>query len=118
MLDHYSWVHPYDAKGRRCGFKDLPTRFESMEDDPYRSLAGEVRDAGGFAKSDTPFLEFLWANHFRAAFPAKDLKVDPTGVLTRALKLAAAKKSAHLPVGPESGRRSCTASQFWRLHRV
>jgi hypothetical protein len=34
---------------------DIPTAFEKLRDDPYRSLAGEVRDAGGFAKSDAPF---------------------------------------------------------------
>src|SRR5436305_4773273 len=36
------------------------TLFRS--DDPYRSLAGEVRRAGGYAKEATPFSEFLWAS--------------------------------------------------------
>src|SRR6202012_4992670 len=66
FLDHHSWMHIYDAKGKRRPFPDKPDRFEDRHDDPYRSLAGLVRDAGGFAKAEEPFLEFLWANHFRS----------------------------------------------------
>ena len=68
-LDHLSWVHPYDQHGRRRSFKDMPSSMRSLRNDPYRSLAGEVRDAGGFAKSDQPFLEFLWTNFFRTNVP-------------------------------------------------
>lgn len=59
FLDPYSWVHCYDADGSRRPLNEVPRRFEDMVDDPYRSLAGDIRDAGGFSKADTPFLQFL-----------------------------------------------------------
>jgi hypothetical protein len=30
--------------------------------DPFRGLAGELRNKGGYAKDLTPFEEFLWAD--------------------------------------------------------
>jgi len=100
FMDHYSWVHPYDEDGKRCGFEKIPSNFEELRNDPYRSLAGEVRDAGGFAKSDAPFLEFLWANHFRGAIPRKLMDDAPQKALRQALALARSKKSSHLPGWP------------------
>ena len=97
FLDHHSWVHVYDAKGRRRPFADMPERFEQLKDDPYRSLAGQVRDAGGFAKAEEPFLEFLWANHFRDHVPTRLVRSDPKKALRIALALAGRKQAAHLP---------------------
>src|SRR5438094_8944616 len=50
VCDHKSWVHPYDAEGVRQHFTDIPKSIDALVDDPYRSLAGELRRAGGFAK--------------------------------------------------------------------
>ena len=50
MMDFHSWAHPYDGKGRRRSFSDLPKTVAGMEDDPYRSLAGALRYNGGFAQ--------------------------------------------------------------------
>ena len=100
FLDHCSWVHPYDANGERRPFKDMPKSFEDLADGPYRSLAGDVRDAGGFAKSDAPFLDFLWANHLRASIPRKKLERAPKQALADGLALARSKKSAYLPGWP------------------
>ena len=97
FLDHHSWMHSYDAKGKRRPFSDMPDRFEDLQDDPYRSLAGLVRDAGGFAKSEEPFLEFLWANHFRSHVPSRLVKSDLKQACRVALALAHRKESAHLP---------------------
>ncbi len=76
MMDFHGWSHPYDAKGRRRPFSDLPKTVAGMEDDPYRSLAGELRYAGGFAKDSTPFAEFLWADFFRPRIKAKTIRLD------------------------------------------
>ena len=100
FMDHFSWVHPYDEAGSRRKFDDIPATFEDLRDDPYRSLAGEVRDAGGFAKSDAPFLEFLWANHLRKAISEKLLDQEPKKALGQALALARSKKSSFLPGWP------------------
>ena len=65
VLDHKSLVYPFDAQGRRRDFADIPKTIMQLKDDPFRSLAGELRRAGGFAKDTTPFSEFLWADFFR-----------------------------------------------------
>jgi|SRR5689334_3718253 len=96
-LDHYRWVHCYDVQGRRRPFDAMPKRFEDMRDDPYRSLAAQVRDGGGYARSDTPYLEFLWANFLRDRIPAARLKADPEAALSKALELARSRAAAHLP---------------------
>jgi hypothetical protein len=84
----HRWVHPYDSKGRLRPYSDLPKTIKSMEDDPYRSLAGELRNLGGFAKDTTPFSEFLWANFLRPRIKAKAIKADFDAALTKALTLA------------------------------
>jgi hypothetical protein len=62
------WVYLYDENGKGpLSPADLPTTVEGLKDDPYRSLAGAVRDSGGFAKVSTPFAEFEWANYFRSS---------------------------------------------------
>lgn len=60
------WVHPVDAHGERRPVSALPSSVEGLVDDPYRSLAGYVRDAGGFSKTPTAFEEFQWAAFFRS----------------------------------------------------
>jgi hypothetical protein len=97
FLDHYSWMHCYDARGKRRPLDQVPKRFEEMEDDPYRSLAGDLRDQGGYSKVDVPFLEFLWANHLRQKVPRRLLIGDTKEALAKALKVAASKKSSFLP---------------------
>src|SRR6516162_10998650 len=42
-LDNRGWLHPYDADGRRRGYKSIPKRLTELVDDPFRSLAGELR---------------------------------------------------------------------------
>jgi len=40
VLDNKRWVYPYDAKGDRHHFKDVPKTVAELKDDPFRSLAG------------------------------------------------------------------------------
>ena len=74
VLDNHSWMHPYDDKGRRRHYKDLPKTVAGLIDDPFRSLAGALRRAGGFAKDTTPFSEFLWANFLRRRVKRKTVE--------------------------------------------
>jgi len=64
-MDARHWVHPIDTEGRRHGVDALPKHVKGLVDDPYRSLAGYVRDAGAYVKTETAFAEFLWADFFR-----------------------------------------------------
>jgi hypothetical protein len=97
VLDNRSWCHPYDAEGRRIGFKDIPDSIADMTDDPYRSLAGELRRAGGFAKDATPFSEFIWADFLRRRIKPKALEDDFAGALVKAMRLAKQEDAAYLP---------------------
>lgn len=97
VMDHHQWVHPYDQFGNRCAFTALPKKLTDLADDPYRSLAGAVKRAGGFPKEGGPFAEFLWADFFRRRISAHLLKKDPESALLSALQLAHDKESAHLP---------------------
>ena len=97
MMAFHSWVHPYDSKGRRRPYSELPKTVKSMEDDPYRSLAGELRAMGGFAKDSSPFSEFLWADFLRPRIKAKAIKADFEAALTKALALAKTGEADYLP---------------------
>ena len=68
-----------------------------MVDDPYRSLAGELRRAGGFAKEVTPFNEFLWADFLRRRIKHKQADTHPEAALQEALRLAKSDDTAYLP---------------------
>ena len=104
VMDHRQWVHPYDARGRRQSFSDIPKELQLLVDDPYRSLAAAVRMAGGFPKDQTPFAEFLWADFFRRRVPAALLDRDPQGALSKAMGMAHDMAAMHLPgwTGPEA----------------
>jgi hypothetical protein len=96
-LDNRAWCHPYDAEGRRRSFDDIPSRVEGLADDPYRSLAGELRRAGGFAKDTTPFSEFLWADFLRTRVRAKQIKDRFSAALEKAMSLAKSEDAGYLP---------------------
>src|SRR5712672_4802760 len=76
VLVNKRWVYPYDAKGERHHFKDVPKTVADLKDDPFRSLAGELRRAGGYAKDTTPFSEFLWADFLRRKLLRKSVEAD------------------------------------------
>jgi hypothetical protein len=104
MMDFHGWTHPYDGEGRRRPFSALPRTVKTMEDDPYRSLAGELRNRGGFAKDSTPFSEFLWADFLRQRIKAKAIKADFSAAVTTALTLSKTPDADYLPgwSGPHS----------------
>jgi hypothetical protein len=69
FLDNCAWVHPFDKNGQRRKYEDIPRSVACMDDDPFRSVAGELRRDGGFAKDATPYTEFLWADALRSMIP-------------------------------------------------
>ena len=97
FLDNRAWAHPYDAAGRRRNFGDIPRRIVDLEDDPYRSLAGELRRMGGFAKDTTPFSEFLWADFLRRRIGKNAVKADFDRALEQSMKLAKSAEANYLP---------------------
>jgi hypothetical protein len=104
VMDNKRWVYPYDAKGERRHFGDLPKSVSGLKDDPFRSLAGELRRAGGFAKDTTPFSEFLWADFLRRKMSRKSVDADFEKAMEKALAFAKSKDAIYLPgwCGPAS----------------
>lgn len=105
VLDSRDWSHPYDAEGRLRSVDELPKTVARLLDDPYRTLAGALRRAGGYAKVAVPFAEFLWADYLRERIPLKRLKDDFDAALKKALALADKLDAAYLPgwAGPDPG---------------
>ncbi len=97
VMDNRGWMHPFDDRGRRRGYKHLPTRINDLVDDPFRSLAGELRVLGGFAKDTTPFSEFLWADFLRRRIKRKRVEIDFEEALQEAAVLAKSEDAAYLP---------------------
>jgi hypothetical protein len=97
VMDNHGWMHPFDAKGRRQHYEDIPKAVTAMIDDPYRSLAGELRRAGGFAKDTTPFSEFIWADFLRRRVKQKTVEEDFDRAMEQALKLAKSTDADYMP---------------------
>jgi hypothetical protein len=97
FCDNRGWCHPFDADGMRRAYDDIPKRISAMADDPFRSLAGELRRAGGFSKETTPFSEFIWADFLRRRIKRKLVEDDFGAAMTKALKLAKAQPADYLP---------------------
>ncbi len=97
FMDNIGLVHPFDERGKRCDYKDIPKAIEDMTDDPFRSLAGALRRKGGYAKDTTPFSEFLWADFLRRQFDRKDVEKNFASALEAAFLLAKKPDADYLP---------------------
>ena len=104
VMDNKRWVFPYDVRGERHHFKDIPKSIAELKDDPFRSLAGDLRRAGGFAKDTTPFSEFLWADFLRRKISRGSVDADFPKAMKKSLVFAKSKEAIYLPgwCGPAS----------------
>jgi hypothetical protein len=97
FLDNRGWLHPFDADGRRRSYAHVPKRITDLVNDPFRSLAGELRVRGGFAKETTPFSEFLWADFLRRRIERRLVERHFGRALAQALRLAKKAEASYLP---------------------
>jgi hypothetical protein len=97
VLDNKRWVYPFNARGERCHFSEIPKTVVDLKDDPFRSLSGELRRAGGFSKDTTPFSEFLWADFLRRRMSRKSVEGDFEKAIEKALALAKSQAAVYLP---------------------
>ena len=97
FLDNRAWCHPYDSHGVRRRFEDIPDSVSKLADDPYRSLSGELRRAGGYAKDASPFSEFVWADFLRSRIKTKSLERSFPTALAKAVELAKSREADYLP---------------------
>ncbi len=78
--------------------RHLPDHIWELDDDPYRSLAWLVREAGGFDKAEVNFLEFIWANYFRKKITlVNGSEAELNQNLKRAIEMAHEPDASHLP---------------------
>ena len=97
FMDNRNWLHPFDAEGMRHTHDKLPREIGAMKNDSYRSLAGELRRSGGYAKDNTPYSEFLWADFLRRRISAKLVKDHFERAVAKALEFARQPDAAYLP---------------------
>ena len=115
QMEDNNEVYLKDQNGNVLTPQDLPTSVKDLGDDPFRSLAGAVRESCGFEKdkksaSSEDYLEFKWADYLRAhwaqtGISTKDIDTNFDSATNAALRLAAQKDAAGLP--GYTGKMSC-----------
>ena len=96
-LELHSWTHPYDDKGVRRSYDNMPRLITELIDDPFRSLAGALKRAGGYAKDKAPFSEFRWADFLRCRISRELVERHFGRALALAMNLAQSTDAASLP---------------------
>jgi len=97
VMDFHQLTHPYDENGNRLEYSAIPKDITQLRNDPYRSLAGFVRVAGGYAKDSAPFTEFLWADFFRPQISIELINQSPKQAVEQAVGLARGSEARYLP---------------------
>jgi len=115
QLEANNEVYLKDQNGNPITPQDLPSSIKDLTNNPFRSLAGAVRESCGFAKGDPnssgeDYIEFQWADYLRAHWPqtgiaTSDIDADFQDATNAALGLAAQKDAANLP--GYTGKTSC-----------
>ena len=114
-MEDSNGVYLKDHQGNVITPRDLPTSIRELRNDPFRSLAGAVRESCGFGSDnkDVPdgnYLEFKWADYLRARWAQTSIEVDEIDAYfdwatQAALQLATQKEAAGLP--GYTGKTSC-----------
>ncbi|SAK50529.1 ParB-like protein [Caballeronia ptereochthonis] len=93
----HKWVHPYDERGMLRALSAIPDDVKDLADDPYRSLAAFVRNAGGYLKTPEPFAEFQWADFYRTRVPLWTNEFQFNAVVEQSIHLASSPDARTLP---------------------
>jgi hypothetical protein len=96
-MNESQWVHPLDENGVRHYYATIPDSLGKLVDDVYRSLAGYVRDAGGYDKTPTAFAEFVWADFFRRNIAIETVRADFQTAVRAGMSLAQSKFAKNIP---------------------
>ncbi len=114
-LEENNEVYLKDQNGNPIPPHELPASVKDLSNNPFRSLAGAVRESCGFEKGDKSYsgedyLEFKWADYLRAhwaqtGIAPEDIDTKFGGATMAALHLAAQTDAASLP--GYTGKVSC-----------
>ena len=115
QLEANNEVYLKDQNGEPIRPQDLPASVKDLADNPFRSLAGAVRQSCGLEKGDPnssgeDYIEFQWADFLRAHWAPTgiaigDIDANFASAAAAALQLAAQKDAAGLP--GYTGKTSC-----------
>lgn len=97
VMEQRNWAHPFDRTGKRRDFASIPKKIVQLVDDPYRSLAGFLRAAGGYAKDTSPFAEFLWADYLREHVSTAEMAESMDAAVRESVGLAKSPLARYLP---------------------
>jgi hypothetical protein len=100
------WVHPYDERGILRALSIIPEDVAGLADDPYRSLAAFVRNAGGYMKTPEPFAEFQWAAFYRTRIPVWANPLQFKAAVEQGVYLASSPDARTLPGFKRPNRKS------------
>jgi hypothetical protein len=75
----------------------MPASVNGLIDDPFRSLAGAIKRAAGYAKDKSPFSEFRWADFLRWRIARELIERDFGRALAVAMDLAQTTEAIALP---------------------
>jgi hypothetical protein len=96
-MEKESWVHPLDHNGVRHRYEFIPRTLDKLVDDVYRSVAGFVRDADGYDKTQTAFAEFIWADYFRRNIAIEDVRENFARAVKQGMELARNPMAKRIP---------------------
>ena len=92
------YVYLMDENGQGpFGVDRLKQSIFELKNDPLRSLAWGVRNAGGYDRSDVSHADFLWAQYFRPNFPAEFVTASFSEAVTAAKVSAGRREASGLP---------------------
>jgi len=89
LLNHRNWTYPFGAHGQRYALTDMPKTLMSLIEDPFRSLANELKRRGTYTKDRTPFSECRWADFLRGKIDRSLLECDFGGAILIAQEFVA-----------------------------
>src|SRR3989338_1074850 len=93
QMTQNGWVYP-NYLGQSYDVSYLPSNILGLKDDPYRSLAGSVQDAGGYGKTKIHFAEFIWADFFRTRIHEPLIQDDFETAVAQGLHIARSQEEA------------------------
>lgn len=98
--NHWAWLK--DEQGQPLTPEQLPKHIGELPDYPYRTLAGQLQDAGYFSKKDQVyFVEFAWTSWLGQQMDWQVVNAANLGDrLSQAKRLACSSKASTLPGYP------------------
>lgn len=97
QMEKKKWVYLKNGQGQPISPSQIPSSLTDMGNDPYRALAGAVRDEGGYRKTSIPFSDFAWANYFRSKINIGSGQTGWDAAMKQAMAIVHAPAAKNLP---------------------